>query len=120
MMARNSNVPSRAGYRSARPITSRSSLLACNARPVHTEGPFPDSCIAAKCVLFNHLDAGEQRAIRMDVQLLRRTLQRLRCLGAGPRGKLQASRLFAPPLHPEHFSVPAHSATRANLITPQT
>src|SRR6187402_791959 len=30
---------SRAGYRSARPITSRSSLSACNARPVHTEGP---------------------------------------------------------------------------------
>jgi hypothetical protein len=35
---------SRAGYGSARPTTSRSSLSACNARPVHTEGPFPDSC----------------------------------------------------------------------------
>ena len=33
---------SRAGYRSARPITSRSSLSACNARPVHTEGPAGD------------------------------------------------------------------------------
>src|SRR5215831_15349254 len=30
---------SRAGYRSARPITSKSSLSACNARPVHTEVP---------------------------------------------------------------------------------
>src|SRR6201982_2507916 len=29
---------SRAGYRSARPITSKSSLSACNARPVHTVG----------------------------------------------------------------------------------
>src|SRR5215470_17220657 len=28
---------SRAGYRSARPITSKSSLSACNARPVHTD-----------------------------------------------------------------------------------
>ena len=34
---------SRAGYRSARPITSRSSLSACNARPVHTEGPIRKS-----------------------------------------------------------------------------
>ena len=42
MMARNSNVPSRAGYRSARPTTSRSSLSACNARPVHTDGPCAD------------------------------------------------------------------------------
>ena len=42
MMARNANVPSRAGYRSARPITSKSSLSACNARPVHTEVPFAD------------------------------------------------------------------------------
>src|SRR5215472_6730356 len=34
----------RAGYRSARPITSnyKSSHLACNARPVHTEVPTPD------------------------------------------------------------------------------
>ena len=30
---------SRAGYRSARPITSKSSLSACNARPVHTVVP---------------------------------------------------------------------------------
>src|ERR1700730_12991988 len=29
---------SRAGYRSARPIISRSSHSACNARPVHTDG----------------------------------------------------------------------------------
>src|SRR6516162_10090749 len=33
---------SRAGYRSARPTTSRSSLSACNARPVHTDGPTSD------------------------------------------------------------------------------
>jgi hypothetical protein len=33
---------SRAGYRSARPITSKSSLSACNARPVHTEVPCVD------------------------------------------------------------------------------
>src|SRR6185295_11103651 len=33
---------SRAGYRSARPIAARSSLSACNARPVHTEGPSTD------------------------------------------------------------------------------
>src|SRR5262249_1485035 len=32
---------SRAGYRSARPITSKSSLSACNARPVHTEWDGP-------------------------------------------------------------------------------
>jgi hypothetical protein len=30
---------SRAGYRSARPIISRSSHSACNARPVHTKVP---------------------------------------------------------------------------------
>jgi hypothetical protein len=30
---------SRAGYRSARPIISRSSHSACNARPVHTDVP---------------------------------------------------------------------------------
>ena len=33
---------SRAGYRSARPIISRSSHSACNARPVHTEVPDAD------------------------------------------------------------------------------
>src|SRR6267143_1209981 len=39
MMARSTNAPSGAGYRSARPITSRSSHSACNARPVHTNVP---------------------------------------------------------------------------------
>src|SRR6476661_1602195 len=39
MMARNTTFRSRAGYRSARPITSKSSLSACNARPVHTDVP---------------------------------------------------------------------------------
>src|SRR5947209_4060049 len=34
--------PSRAGYRSARPTFSKSSFLACNARPVHTVGPGTD------------------------------------------------------------------------------
>src|SRR3984893_923500 len=33
---------SRAGYRSARPIISRSSHSACNARPVHTKVPSTD------------------------------------------------------------------------------
>jgi hypothetical protein len=42
MMARNTTFRSRAGYRSARPITSKSSLSACNARPVHTEVPYAD------------------------------------------------------------------------------
>src|ERR1700745_1553563 len=43
MMARNTTFRSRAGYRSARPITSKSSLSACNARPVHTVVPsLPD------------------------------------------------------------------------------
>ncbi|SRR5258706_10023693 len=31
-----------AGYRSARPILSAASLSACNARPVHTDGPTTD------------------------------------------------------------------------------
>src|SRR6186997_3031941 len=41
---------SRAGYRSARPITARSSLSACNARPVHTEGPLGDIALGANDV----------------------------------------------------------------------
>ena len=45
MMARNTTFRSRAGYRSARPITSKSSLSACNARPVHTDVPYADQCV---------------------------------------------------------------------------
>src|SRR3974377_1933030 len=42
MMARNTAFHSRAGCRSARPITSKSSNLTCNARPVHTVVPFAE------------------------------------------------------------------------------
>jgi hypothetical protein len=49
MMARNTNVPFRAGYRSARPITSTSSLSACNARPVHTNVPVGDFSLLNDC-----------------------------------------------------------------------
>ena len=48
MMARSDLLHARAGYRSARP-TNYSEDSACNARPVHTNGPFSDACGAAKC-----------------------------------------------------------------------
>src|SRR4029077_17161800 len=57
MMARNTTFRSRAGYRSARPITSKSSLSACNARL-----PLPDSCGAANRIVIRDLVGdGEQR-----------------------------------------------------------
>src|SRR6516225_7572730 len=82
MMARNSNVPSRAGYRSARPMTSRSSLSACNARPVHTEGPLSDSC-TQDASLLDHL-VGTDKAGRGRLARAARSTQRLDPTGNGP------------------------------------
>ena len=44
---------------------SKSSLSACNARPVHTDGPVADSCTAAKrALLFDHVVGGGEQRLR--------------------------------------------------------
>jgi hypothetical protein len=47
MMARSSKAPSTGRIQKRKTNFSKSSLSACNARPVHTDGPLPDSCTAA-------------------------------------------------------------------------
>ena len=42
MMARSSNAPSTGRIQKRKTNLSKSSLSACNARPVHTEGPIAD------------------------------------------------------------------------------
>ena len=44
MMAGSKRSLQRAEYRCARPIISRSTYPACNARPVHTDVPCVDGC----------------------------------------------------------------------------
>ena len=67
MMARSLKAPSIGRIQKRKTNFSKSSLSACNARPVHTDGPGADSCIAANDVrgcntLFDHLvGGGEQR-----------------------------------------------------------
>ena len=53
MTARSSNAPSMGRIQKRKTNLSKSSLSACNARPVHTEGPGPDSCTATKSGRFN-------------------------------------------------------------------
>src|ERR1700746_2936041 len=47
MMARRSKAPSTGRIQKRKTNFSKASLSACNARPVHTDGPTPDSCSAA-------------------------------------------------------------------------
>ena len=53
MMARSSNAPSMGRIQKRKTNLSKSSLSACNARPVHTDGPGPVSCTATKSGRFN-------------------------------------------------------------------
>ena len=78
MMARNATFRSRAGYRSARPITSKSSLSACNARPVHTVGSNP---VMGRCPLHDRSspESGSQSAP-------------LRCRGCAITGLMHCSK----------------------------
>src|SRR3979490_1006702 len=57
---------SRAGYRSARPTFSKSSLSACNARPVHTVGPKGD----IEWLLNYLVSDGEQRRRYFEAERL--------------------------------------------------
>src|SRR5262249_35048764 len=80
---------------SARPITSKSSLSACNARPVHTEVPIPASCTAANQHLyFDHL-VGEREQRWWDVEAERLGRPRTRPMRSA-RG-LEARSAFSTP-----------------------
>jgi hypothetical protein len=46
MMARSSNAPSMGRIQKRKTNLSKSSLSACNARPVHTDGPMSAFCTA--------------------------------------------------------------------------
>ena len=59
MMAKEHKRSFEAGYRSARPIISRSSFSACNARPVHTDGPVADILLSEPiCALNSETNMG--------------------------------------------------------------
>ena len=55
MMARSLKAPSIGRIQKRKTNFSKSSLSACNARPVHTEGPTTDLRSAAKWLLFDHI-----------------------------------------------------------------
>ena len=53
MMARDTNVPLKGRIQKRKTVTSKSSLSACNARPVHTDVPLPLFRVAKKIARLN-------------------------------------------------------------------
>ena len=60
MMARSSKAPSTGRIQKRKTNFSKSSLSACNARPVHTDGPIPE----VADILLDHLIGGGQQRRR--------------------------------------------------------